>query len=126
MSLSLSDVTILFLDDINDIEARHADSILISGSHGSLASGRTALKYTPRLIVFNDAGIGKDNAGIAALELLGSFRVAALTVSAMSARIGDAEDAWQSGIVSFLNDEAAALGVVAEQGLQLQLKKVFA
>ena len=37
--------------------------------------------------------------------------MAAATVSATSARIGDAEDMLANGLISFVNDAAAALGV---------------
>jgi hypothetical protein len=62
-----------------------------------------------RLYVFNDAGVGKDGAGIAALAELERDGIAAATVAHDSARIGEARDALDAGGVSQLNAPAARL-----------------
>ena len=61
--------------------------------------------------VFNDAGVGIDMAGIQRLEILDKVVVPAVTVDATTARIGDARSAWESGIISHLNAQAAKRGV---------------
>lgn len=65
--------------------------------------------------VFNDAGVGKDRAGIAALDILDASGVPAVAVSHDSARIGDGEDTLRSGIVSHVNREASRRGVAPGQ-----------
>ena len=67
-----------------------------------------------RGVVFNDAGLGKDGAGIAALARLDEAGVPALAVSHMSAQIGDTGDG-SLGIVSHVNGEAARRGVAVGQ-----------
>lgn len=62
-------------------------------------------------VVFNDAGIGKDNAGIAGLTMLDVQRIPAMAVAHTSARIGDAADTWEHGVISACNVSAAARGV---------------
>jgi hypothetical protein len=62
-----------------------------------------------RLAVFNDAGIGKDGAGIAALPLLQQHGIGAVAVAHDSARIGEAASTWDDGVISALNATAAAL-----------------
>ena len=91
----------------------HKDSIVVTGSHGGLLGGRpeTALKYDVLGALYNDAGIGKDDAGISRLPALDARGIAAATVSAASARIGDARSAYEDGIVSWVNNRAAALGL---------------
>jgi len=64
--------------------------VVVSGSHGGLSAARFALQALPHLAVFNDAGIGKDGAGIAALTWLQPHGIAAVTVAHDSARIGGA------------------------------------
>jgi len=92
--------------------------VVVSGSHGGLSAARFALQALPHLAVFNDAGIGKDGAGIAALTWLQPHGIAAVTVAHDSARIGEAESTWQDGVISAVNDAAAALG--ARPGLALR------
>lgn len=67
---------------------------------------------------FNDAGVGKDDAGVAALDMLQERAVAAGTVSHTSARIGDAHDTWHHGVVSHVNECARALGMAPGQRLK--------
>jgi hypothetical protein len=87
-------------------------AIVITGSHGGLLGGRpeTALKSTPRAALFSDAGVGIDGAGITRLPALAARGIAAATVSAASARIGDAKSIYQDGVVSHVNPVAAAAG----------------
>ena len=91
----------------------HRDAIVVTGSHGGLLGGRpeTALKYDVRGALYNDAGIGKDEAGVSRLPALDARGIAAATVSAASARIGDARSTYEDGIVSRVNASAAALGL---------------
>ena len=96
-----------------------AGRIVISGSHGGISSGRYALQAAPRLAVFNDAGVGKDAAGIAALALLQAQGIAACTVAHTSARIGEARSTLEDGIVSHLNESAASLGLTVGRPLRL-------
>ena len=88
-------------------------AIVITGSHGGLLGGRpeTALKYDVLGALYNDAGIGKDAAGISRLPALDARGIAAATVSAASARIGDARSTYEDGIISRVNARAAALGL---------------
>jgi len=61
--------------------------------------------------LFNDAGIGIDEAGVTRLPALDARGIAAATVAAASARIGDARSTYEDGILSRVNRRAAALGI---------------
>ena len=61
--------------------------------------------------MFNDAGIGIDEAGVTRLPALDSRGIAAGTVAATSARIGDARSTYEDGILTRVNQRAAALGI---------------
>jgi nucleotidyltransferase/DNA polymerase involved in DNA repair len=74
------------------------------------------------MYVFNDAGVGKDGAGIAALGLLDADRIAAVAVAHTSARIGEALDTWERGVVSHLNAAARQLGLREGEPLREQLR----
>jgi hypothetical protein len=100
------------VDSITELNANDAGCIAVSGSHGGLSSARYALKARPQLSVFNDAGVGLHNAGLAALDFLQSHGLAACTVAHHSARIGEAKSTLASGVVNHAN------ALAAEQGIQ--------
>lgn len=106
------------VDSITELNAGDAGCIAVSGSHGGVSSARYAIAARPLLSVFNDAGVGKDAAGIAGLALLQAEGLAACAVSHDSARIGSAHSTWEDGVVSHVNALAAALGV--EPGMPLR------
>lgn len=85
--------------------------VLICGSHGGRYPGTLALLAGVRAAIFNDAGIGLDEAGIGSLALLASFGVAAAAASHGSCRIGDAEDMLARGLISRCNVVASTCGV---------------
>jgi hypothetical protein len=101
------------LDSASLIGAEHRGTIVVTGSHGGLLGGRsdTALKYDALAALFNDAGIGIDEAGVTRLPALDGRGIAAGTVAAASARIGDARSIFEDGILSRINPRAAALGI---------------
>jgi len=109
---------VLLMDTITEVGPGDAGAWVVSGSHGGTSSGNFALAAPLRLAVFNDAGVGKDQAGIAALAMLQAAGQAAATVAHTSARIGDARDAWAHGVISHVNDVARALGLAPGQRLR--------
>lgn len=102
---------VVAMDSISLIAPADAGAIVVSGSHGGASSGAFAAMHPPALVLFNDAGVGKNSAGIAALRTLAAAGIAAAAVAHDSARIGDALDAWQNGVVTHSNDRAAKAGV---------------
>jgi len=109
---------VIVMDSISLIGPQDGGAIIVSGSHGGAISGAFAAKHPPALVVFNDAGEGKNDAGVASLAALERHGIAAVAVSHESARIGDAMDAWNNGVVSHVNAPAAAAGLAA--GLALR------
>ena len=103
------------VDSITELGPADGGCIAVSGSHGGISSGRYAAAARPLLSVFNDAGGGKDAAGLAALAALQSQGLAACSVSHLSARIGEAHSTLNDGIISHVNALAAALGVAPGQ-----------
>lgn len=102
---------IAILDSAAELGERHRGRIVITGSHGGTSAARYALAARPRLCFFNDAGGGKDAAGIMALAMLETAGLAAACYSHLSARIGDGRDAFGNGRVSHLNALAEAMGL---------------
>jgi len=92
-----------------------AGKVLVAGSHGGVIAAWYGAKAGARALVLNDAGVGKDRAGIAGLVYLEAIGMAAAAVDCMSARIGDGADMLARGVISHVNAYAALCGVVAGQ-----------
>jgi hypothetical protein len=103
------------LDSASLVAAEHVGTIVVTGSHGGLLGGRpdTALKADALAALFNDAGIGIDEAGVTRLPALDRRGIAAGTVAESSARIGDARSTYEEGVLTRVNRRAAALGISA-------------
>ncbi|WP_137893750.1 hypothetical protein [Ramlibacter sp. 2FC] len=108
---------VLIMDSITKVTPEDAGCFVVSASHGGASSGEFALEVPLGAAFFNDAGVGKDEAGIAALAMLQARGVAGGTVSHTSARIGDAQDMWEHGVISHLNERAQALGLTVGERL---------
>ena len=110
-------VRVILIDSITQLRGADEDSFVVAASHGGASSAEFALAVPLAAVVFNDAGVGKDNAGIAALELLQARGIPAAAVAHTSARIGDARDMWEHGVLSHVNAAAAQRGYAPGQRL---------
>jgi hypothetical protein len=99
------------LDDV-------AGRVLVAGSHGGVIAAYLGAKAGVHALILNDAGVGKDRAGIGGLFYLEDIGMAAAAVDCMSARIGDGSDMLARGIISHVNAFAALCGVAAGQSCQ--------
>src|SRR6476646_9128703 len=86
-------------------------AVIVTGSHGGRYAAYLTLRAHPRAVIHNDAGVGKDEAGIAVIAMAETLGVAAATASHASCRIGDAADMMGRGVISHANALARALGV---------------
>lgn len=94
-------------------------NVVVCGSHGGRYPAYLAARAGLRAVIFNDAGVGRDEAGIASLQLLGKGGMAVATVSHRTARIGEPADMLARGIISHANEPARAVGV--EPGIPCRL-----
>jgi hypothetical protein len=117
--------SIVGMDTISHVASSDRGQVVLCASHGGVSSGRYALQVPLGAVFFNDAGVGKDGAGIAALGMLQAARVPAGAYSHASARIGDVQDAWANGIVSRLNQAALAAGLEAGQPVRDALRHLL-
>jgi len=109
---------VILMDSITKADEGDAGAIVISASHGGASSGEFALEYPLGCVFFNDAGIGKDQAGIVAVDMLEKRSVAAGTVSHFTCCIGDAADMWENGVISHVNETAHKAGMQIGQPLK--------
>ncbi|MBI3890306.1 MAG: hypothetical protein HY303_02100 [Candidatus Wallbacteria bacterium] len=99
------------MDSIAYLAPEHSGAIVCCGSHGGLSAAEFASRVGIRAVVFNDAGLGKDGAGVQGVHWLAEKGIAAAAVSHHSARIGDGLDCWENGRLSTANRLAAAQGL---------------
>jgi hypothetical protein len=92
-----------------------AGKVLVAGSHGGIIAAYLGAKAGAHALILNDAGLGKDRAGIAGLFYLEQIGMAAATVDCMSSRIGDGADMLARGVISHVNTFASLCGVTAGQ-----------
>ena len=101
---------ILTADSITRVGAEVAGAVVVNGSHGGIYAAYLAGKLRVAAAIFNDAGVGRDQAGIGGLDYLEGFGVPAAAVGYDTARIGDGADMMARGLVTYANASARALG----------------
>ena len=93
---------------VAEVEARGA--VIVNASHGGIYAAYLAAKLGAAAAIFNDAGVGRDRAGIAGLDYLQELGIATATIGYDTARIGDGADMMARGVITHANASAAALG----------------
>jgi hypothetical protein len=95
-------------DSVSLVRAEDEGAIVITASHGELLATSPTWGNRPkvRAAVFNDAGSNS----VTRLPDLDTRDIPAATVAAASARIGDARSSYEDGVISHVNETAAALG----------------
>ena len=104
--------SLLVLDSATQLGGGARGRVAVCGSHGGRYPAWLAAHAGVRAVILNDAGIGKDEAGVAGIAWLDGLGIAACAVDAWTARIGDGADMLANGIVSTANETAQALGCV--------------
>ena len=110
MSSPLDNVLIVTASSSATAPNTSRNNVLISGSYGGVYNAWHAAKWDLRGVVLNDAGVGKNDAGIDGLPYLDQIGLAAATADAQTCYIADGDDMLANGIVSHVNKSAAALG----------------
>lgn len=116
---------VVAVDTIAHVKPEDAGQVVMTGSHGGLSSGEYAARVPITAVFFNDAGIGKEDAGIASLPFLEARGIIAGTVSHDSALIGDALETWRSGVVSALNPLAEKAGFARGEPVAGAVRRIF-
>lgn len=117
---------IVALDSNAMVKEENRSDVVMTGSHGGLVGSQPAIKYPAIAAFYNDAGVGKDNAGISRLPWLQENGIAGATVDAYSARIGIGLDTYQTGIVSHINGLAKAGGIQVGMRASEAAKRIIA
>ncbi len=99
----------ILLDSITDVTGE--GGIVVSGSHGGMYPAVIASQQKLNAVVFNDAGIGLERAGIAGVMELENIGMAAAAADSESCYIGLSIDMLNRGRIKIANSIAVNLGV---------------
>lgn len=114
---------VLCVDSASLIKPEDAGRVIVTGSHGGLIGGdpARACKAAAGFVSFSDAGRGKHDIGLSRLPALAARGIAAVTLECQSCEIGSAASALERGVISAVNDPAAALGLSPGMALRAAL-----
>ncbi|MDA3894173.1 MAG: hypothetical protein PF517_21140 [Salinivirgaceae bacterium] len=117
-------VGITVTDSITFLNENNSGDIVVCGSHGGLSAGDYAQKHRVKAVFFNDAGIGKNNAGVKSLESLSVAGILACTVDCMSAEIFNGQDILGNGIITVCNQLAKARNIKEKMTVKEAIKYI--
>lgn len=101
----------IILDSVTHLTEEHRGCVALCMSHGGHYAAYFAATKGVAALILNDAGIGRERAGLAGAVYLERLGLPAATVSHRTARIGDGKDGRARGVLSFVNSHAAVLGL---------------
>ncbi len=116
----------LVLDSVTQLLPEHRGRAAYCASHGGIYAGYYAARMGIGAIILNDAGVGRDRAGLAGGVLLDGLGVPTAAISHMSARIGDGHDGAARGVLSFVNAAAARVGLTVGMHCRAALDRLSA
>jgi hypothetical protein len=102
---------IVVADSAADMDESTKGDVFIDGSHCGINVGEMTIHSEVGAMIGNDAGMGKNDAGIAALAMCDEKDIPAAAVAAMSAKIGSGISTYEQGQISVVNETAKKLGV---------------
>lgn len=104
-------VSVVAVPSVTKLPPAAEGGVIVGGSHGAVYAAYLSARAGARAAIHNDAGIGRDEAGVSGLAWAQSIGMAMAAVLSGSARIGDGADMLRRGIISRANALAAACGV---------------
>jgi len=86
-------------------------NILVTAGHTGRSGARHIINVGPFGFICSDGGRGRNDSGMAGLEITAAEGIAGATVDAHLARMGDGMSTYDDGIISAANSLAQACGV---------------
>ena len=86
-------------------------NILVTAGHTGRSGARHIINVGPFGFICSDGGRGRNDSGMAGLEITAAEGIAGATVDAHLARMGDGMSTYEDGIISAANSLAQACGV---------------
>jgi len=92
--------------------------VVINASYAGVLPARMVGEHRPRGAIGVDCGVGPEAAGIAGLWYLEALNIPAAAADVMTVHLGDGDDLYENGRISFFNRPAADCGV--ERGMSVR------
>ena len=86
-------------------------NVLVTAGHTGRSGARHIINVRPFGFICSDGGRGRNDSGMAGLEITAAEGIAGATVDAHLARMGDGMSTYEDGIISAANSLAEACGV---------------
>lgn len=102
---------IVVADSVTAANEKNRGDVLVCGSHCGANVGQIAVAGKIGAMIGNDAGMGRNNAGISGFAVCDAHSIPVAAVASMSAMIGSGVSTYEEGTVSAVNVKAARLGV---------------
>lgn len=93
------------------LPANRGVDILVNASYCGILPARFIATHRPRGAIGVDCGVGPAGASIAGLWYLEALNIPAAVADVMTVRLGDGNDLYDYGVISFLNRPAGDCGV---------------
>ena len=103
---------IVVADSVTAANDKNSGDVLVCGSHCGANVGQIAVAGKIGAMIGNDAGMGRNNAGISGFAVCDANDIPVAAVASMSAMIGSGVSTYEEGVVSTVNTKAARLGVL--------------
>ena len=116
---------LIIVDTTSDVHEGNDTDVIITGSHSGINSGEYLAGLNIKGVIGNDAGMGKENAGIAGMKILEEHGIPAAAVAAMSAHIGNGTSTYEQGKISAANELAKKLEIKVGMSAKEAADKMF-
>ena len=102
---------LIIVDTTSDVHEGNNTDVIVTGSHSGQNSSEYLAHNNIKGTIGNDAGMGKNDAGIVGLKILEEHGIPAAAVASMSAKIGNGTSTYEQGKISAANGLAKELGI---------------
>jgi hypothetical protein len=116
---------VVLLDSMSQAEVADVGKVIIAASNGGVESGRIAVVTKCAGAIFNDAGGGKDAAGVAGLRIMDDAGIPGAAVGHLTARISDATDTWENGVLTHVNTAGRRAGLSVGDSVQVAVTRLL-
>jgi hypothetical protein len=100
------------MDSAYDVTAANTGKdVVVNASYVGVLPARFVGRHRPRGAIGVDCGVGPAGAAIAGLWYLEALRVPAAAADVMTSRLGDGEDLFRRGVLSYVNEPATCCGI---------------
>jgi hypothetical protein len=113
-------------DSVTHLTDTARGMVAACASHGGAYAAIYAARTGIAALILNDAGIGRERAGVGGVLALDALGVPAAAVSHLSCRIGDGADMAARGVLSTVNDAARRLGLLPDMTCRDALDRLAA